>query len=100
MKHKLLAKVAATPLAVIVFASLAAVQTSPPMGGGYTNVIPIPVDGDPHVKAIAGALFEPEGAGPFPAIISMSGCSGLDSPPIGQARRPWSTMHSRKALRR
>src|SRR5208337_4028972 len=31
------------------------------MGGGYTNVIAIPVD-DPDTKAIAGALFKPPGA--------------------------------------
>jgi hypothetical protein len=38
------------------------------MGGGYTNVIPIPID-EPGTKAITGALIKPEGAGPFPAII-------------------------------
>jgi dienelactone hydrolase len=51
------------------------------MGGGYTNVIPIPVDGDPQVKAIAGAMFKPEGAGPFPAVNYMPGCAGLDFGP-------------------
>ena len=59
---------------------LAAAQTAPPMGGGYTNVIPIPVD-DPNIKAIAGALFKPEGAGPFPGVVFMSGCAGLSPPP-------------------
>ena len=49
------------------------------MGGGYTNVIPIPVD-DPNIKAIAGALFKPEGAGPFPGVVFMSGCAGLEAP--------------------
>ncbi len=52
------------------------------MGGGYTNVIAIPVpENDPQVKAIAGALFKPQGGGPFPAIIYMSGCAGLGIPP-------------------
>jgi dienelactone hydrolase len=46
------------------------------MSGGYTNVIAIPV-GDPAVESIAGALFKPSGAGPFPAVIYMSGCAGL-----------------------
>ena len=46
------------------------------MGGGYANVIPIPVD-DPQVKAIAGALFKPEGAGPFPGVVYMPVCGGL-----------------------
>jgi dienelactone hydrolase len=79
MKRKFLAQAAATGLAVAVSASLAAGQTSPPMGGGHTNVIPVPVD-DPQVKAIAGALFKPEGAGLFPAIIYMSDCAGLGDP--------------------
>ncbi len=43
-------------------------------------MIPIPVD-DPAVKSIAGALFKPEGAGPFPIVIYMSGCAGIDIPP-------------------
>jgi dienelactone hydrolase len=53
---------------------------TPPIGGGYTNVIAIPVN-DPSVKEIAGALFKPEGKGPFPAVVYMSGCNGLDFPP-------------------
>jgi dienelactone hydrolase len=78
-KRGFLAEVAATVLAVGAtpdLPSLAAAQTSPPMGGEYTNVIPIPVD-DPATAAIAGALFKPEGAGPFPAVVYMSGCEGL-----------------------
>ena len=54
----------------------AAAQTAPTMGGGYTNVIPIPVD-DPTTKVIAGALFKPAGKGPFPVVVYMSGCYGL-----------------------
>src|SRR5450759_3629202 len=52
----------------------------PPIGGGYTDVIAIPVN-DPAIKAIGGALFKPAGTGPFPAVIYMGGCSGIDSPP-------------------
>src|SRR5262249_18539267 len=55
-------------------------QTVPTIGGGYTNVIAIPVD-DPATKVIGGALFKPVGAGPFPAVIFMAGCVGIDSPP-------------------
>ena len=33
---------------------------------------------DPNVKAIAGALFKPEGAGPFPSVVFMSGCGGTE----------------------
>jgi dienelactone hydrolase len=76
MKRKVLAQAAATGLVVAVLSSLAGGQEPPPMGGEYTNVIPIPVD-DPATKAIAGALFKPEGAGPFPAVVYMSVCAGL-----------------------
>jgi dienelactone hydrolase len=54
-------------------------QTPPPIGGGYTNVTAIPVN-DPAIKAIGGALFKPAGAGPFPAVVYMSGCGGIDGP--------------------
>ena len=54
---------------------------TPPIGGGYTNVTAIPVN-DPAIKAISGALFKPAGAGPFPAVVYMIGCSGLNPPPI------------------
>ena len=55
MKRHLLITVAAVALAagaMIALPSVSAAQ-APPMGGGYTNVIPIPVD-DPSVKPIAG----------------------------------------------
>jgi dienelactone hydrolase len=54
-------------------------EAVPAMGGGYAggkNVVAIPVD-DPDAKAIAGALFKPAGASPFPVVIYMSGCGGL-----------------------
>ena len=56
-------------------------QTPPPIGGGYTNVTAIPVN-DPEIKAISGALFKPAGAGPFPAVVYMIGCGGIDPPPL------------------
>ena len=34
---------------------------------------------DPAVKSVAGALFKPDGSGPFPAVIYMSGCRGLNA---------------------
>jgi dienelactone hydrolase len=74
------AAVALTLGAIVVLPAIGAAQTAPPIGGGYTNAIPIPVD-DPTTKNIAGALFKPAGAGPFPAVVYMSGCAGLDNPP-------------------
>jgi len=62
--------------AVVVLPSLASGQTAPPIGGGYKDAVPIPVD-DPTTKAIAGALFKPMGKGPFPVVVNMSGCYGL-----------------------
>jgi dienelactone hydrolase len=54
-------------------------QTAPPIGGGYTDVTAIPVN-DPAIKAIGGALFKPPGAGPFPAVVYMQGCGGINAP--------------------
>jgi dienelactone hydrolase len=81
MQGSFLTSVAAIALSVTLGVStLATAQTAPPIGGGYKDVISIPVD-DPTTKAIAGALFKPEGAGPFPAVVYMSGCAGLNAPP-------------------
>ena len=66
--------------AALVASPLAVAQTGPPIGGKYTNAIAIPVD-DPTIKNISGALFQPPGAGPFPAVVYMSGCIGLNYPP-------------------
>jgi dienelactone hydrolase len=68
---------------------------APPIGGGYTNAIAIPVN-DPAVKEIAGALFKPEGRGPFPAVVYMGGCNGLNFPPeIQQQKRVIDNMLSK-----
>ena len=66
--------------AALVASPLAVAQTEPPIGGKYTNAIALPVD-DPTIKNISGALFKPPGAGPFPAVVFMSGCIGLNYPP-------------------
>ena len=75
MKRNFLAQAAAAGLAGVVLPSLAAGQTAPPMGGGYTNVIPIPV-GDPKTKSISGALFKPEGAVHFQPSLSCPHAPG------------------------
>ena len=82
MKRNFSMSVAAMALtlgAVVLFPTIGAGQTAPPMSGGYTNIIAIPVD-DPTTKAIAGAFFKPPGAGPFPGVVFMTGCAGLNSP--------------------
>jgi dienelactone hydrolase len=73
-------------LGAIVAPHVSRAAEAPPIGGGYTNAIPIPVN-DPPVKQIAGALFKPEGAGPFPAVVYMSGCNGLNFPPEAQQEK-------------
>jgi dienelactone hydrolase len=79
MKRQLSALVSFAVLSAIslAFPPKSRGQTLPPIGGGYTDVIAIPVT-DPAIKAIGGALFKPAGAGPFPAIIYMPGCGGID----------------------
>jgi dienelactone hydrolase len=76
----LVTALALTLVAIVVHPVSGTSQTAPQMGGGYTNAIAIPVD-DLTTKNIAGALFKPAGAGPFPAVVYMSGCGGLNNPP-------------------
>jgi hypothetical protein len=67
MKFYLMTAVAAVAFgagAMVAPQSLQAAE-APPIGGGYTNVIPIPVN-DPSVKEIAGALFQASGRGTVP----------------------------------
>ena len=54
-------------------------DAAPPIGGGFTGVVAIPVD-DPATKAIAGALIKPAGAGPFPTVVYLPGCGNNDWP--------------------
>jgi dienelactone hydrolase len=87
MQSHILASVTAVAInATVGGSTLADAQTAPPIGGGYTNAIPIPVD-DPTTKNISGALFKPDGAGPFPAVVYMSGCAGLNIPPEASLER-------------
>ena len=82
VKRSFLTSVAGLALAtssMLVSPTIGSAQTPPPMGGGYTDVIPIPVD-DATTKNIAGALFKPPGSGPFPGVVFMTGCAGLNSP--------------------
>jgi dienelactone hydrolase len=71
--------VALTMTLMVTVPSVSMGQSPPPIGGGYTNVTAIPVD-DRAIKAISGALFKPGGGGPFPAVVYMTGCGGIDGP--------------------
>jgi len=71
--------VAFSTVATLALPSMSRAETAPPMGGGYTDVISIPVN-DPAIKAISGALIKPAGAGPFPAVLYMAVCGGIDGP--------------------
>jgi hypothetical protein len=75
MRRSILAFLPAVALMVAAFPSVASAQSSPPIGGGYEDVVPIPVD-DPNIKTIAGALFKPA----FPGVVFMTGCGGLNPP--------------------
>jgi dienelactone hydrolase len=72
--------VALSTIAMLAFQSMSKAETAPPMGGGYTDVISIPVN-DPAIKAVSGALIKPTGAGPFPAVLYMAVCGGIYGPP-------------------
>jgi len=53
----------------------------PAIGGGFAKVaVPLIADGKPYAfdTEVSGYLFKPEGAGPFPAVILIHGCNGLD----------------------
>jgi len=57
------------------------------MSGGFSPVLQIPVN-DSYTKFVMAALFEPEGTGPFPAVILLSGCAGWPrAPDIGIVKR-------------
>lgn len=61
------------------------VQTVSTAGPRAVAVANIPVD-DPKTKSVSAALFEPQGAGPFPAVVILSGCGGV-GPDAGIAKR-------------
>jgi dienelactone hydrolase len=71
--------VALTMTLMLAVPAVSMAQSPPPIGGGYTDVTAIPVN-NPAIKAIGGALFKPAGAGPFPAVVYMTGCGGIDGP--------------------
>jgi dienelactone hydrolase len=94
VKRKFLASVgvvALTMTLMVAVPSMSMGQSPPPIGGGYTDVTTIPVN-DPAIKAIGGALFLPAGTGPFPAVVYMTGCGGIDGP-LNQAQQKTTIDH-------
>ena len=80
MTHHLLAAAATAAVLAGAAGALAALSDAPatPPERAGAEIIAIPVD-DPETKAISGLLFEPQGAGPFPAVIYLPGCDGATS---------------------
>jgi dienelactone hydrolase len=94
MKRQISVSMGVATLSAVAILALPPVskgQSPPPIGGGYTNVIAIPVN-DPAVKAIGAALFKPAGVGPFAAVVYMTGCGGIDSP-VNRAQQKTTTDH-------
>ena len=49
------------------------------MASAYpVGLINIPVN-DAKAKSVAAALFEPRGTGPFPAVVILNGCAGVNA---------------------
>lgn len=90
LQSRVLPAAAATVLALGANHASPAAEAAgvPPMGGGYTDVIAIPVN-DPAVKEIAGALFKPQGTGPFPLVVYMPPCGGPNFPLEFQQEKFW-----------
>ncbi len=55
-------------------------QTAAPGAGFDKLTIPLLAEGKPDKadSAVTGYLFRPQGAGPFPAVILLHGCDGLE----------------------
>lgn len=69
----------------------AAVLCSPASGAGNPDTIDIPLSDGAHLKA---ALFRPEGAGPFPAVVGLHNCTGLNNRrgELGTRYRDWAQL--------
>src|SRR6185437_12827317 len=75
-----------------IFALLAAAvvtAAAPALAGGNPETIEIPESGGLKLKAV---LFRPDGSGPFPAIVGLHNCTGLNNRAgvMGERYRDWS----------
>lgn len=73
-------------IVALTAALLAPVLPSPARAGG-----PDAVEFSDGDVALKGVIFRPEGAGPFPAVVAMHDCSGLNNPAgrIASKYREW-----------
>ena len=87
-------------IAALVLAGASAGQARPASDerGFETASIPLIAEGkpDPSDSVVTGYLFVPAGSGPFPAVVIMHGCNGLDWLVSG---RPGWTLFKRYAAR-
>ena len=65
---------------VVAGAGRSAARPAADERGFDTVSIPLIADGKPDAadSVVTGYLFRPEGGGPFPAVVIMHGCNGLD----------------------
>lgn len=62
--------------ALLTAAILAAVSSGPAVGAGNPEPIEIPLKDGGRLKA---TLYRPDGKGPFPAVIGLHNCTGLNN---------------------
>jgi dienelactone hydrolase len=77
------------PLSVwLTAAILAAVSSAPVVGAGNPEAIEIPLKDGGRLKA---TLYRPDGKGPFPAVIGLHNCTGLNNRngAIGARYKDW-----------
>jgi dienelactone hydrolase len=72
----------------LLIAAAASLAAWPALAAGNPEIVEIPRD--EHLK-LKAALYRPEGAGPFPAVIGLHNCTGLknNSGEIGVRYRDW-----------
>ena len=72
----------------LLIAAAASLAAWPAKAAGNPEIVEIPRD--EHLK-LKAALYRPEGAGPFPAVIGLHNCTGLktNSGEIGVRYRDW-----------
>ena len=72
----------------LLIAAAASLAAWPAWAAGNAETIEIPGDANLKLKAV---LYRPEGAGPFPAVVGLHNCAGLNnsSGEIGVRYRDW-----------